>query len=682
MAQTPVVFEQSGFDPTKDTLRSVINAYMVEGREQGRPLQNWDRDFYNIAPLVEYLDKPIIEIFKPEFSQGKDSPLQRANREASKSTLTNINAKMRGLYEETMRQIDRLEPDVIQEIKPDSLINPSGKFKKAVAAGVTTKKAAETQVAQADFKYRFVPEKMGDFYAKAMEHALNNPQDAPAINAFLFNIQIGMRPDEVTSLTDANLHQARTSSVYIERAREAGLTELAERLELQSGRPFLTGYIAKTKTLLDAPLSSHALAIIAQQQQLNTQLEGKYGKSGQFISKAGDVILGKNIFMMEDAKGPRAVTPQDITDVLKKIEVPGIIEEIRGDGSTIPQNFIPTSYDARRINATMHKFVGTDIKVAAQLKGRGVSENVAGAGREGTYRRLAFGYYPIDHIKAQDDLSKTYIQMAQVSLMDEQYEKFADVYRQPISSNFVPTAVLANPDGGYTYPRPTDGTPPIKLTPPSESPRALNPDFRTQVDAATPSIVVESDADYDEIYQQAGESDVPKVVEPAPVQEDLKNKFAAEYEAATGKKLLGLGALGTLGVLASYSEGAQAAKEAGIGETGQVVSGIGKTIYDIWEPLPLMGVYSEKIGVDPDTGRPIDAKYTPRETKIMMEQGQSIEQFQKREQAIEEQKSRIAAYDKEMAERESTGSLDDQMNKLQGIKPDIEVTYPKTEGIQ
>ena len=91
------------------------------------------------------------------------------------------------------RQSNLLEPEV-QKTLP-KIKNLRGSFEKKVDTKVA--KATETKVTQQKFSYRFDPYKLGEFYAAITEHVRDNPQDAPALRAFLFNIQVGMRPSGV-----------------------------------------------------------------------------------------------------------------------------------------------------------------------------------------------------------------------------------------------------------------------------------------------------------------------------------------------------------------------------------------------------------------------------------------------------------------------------------------------------
>lgn len=661
------------FDPTTLTLNEFINLYMVEGREQGRELKNWGSEFKNIKAIAPYLDRPVIDVISEDFYAGKDSPLQQANQDGAATTLGNINAKFGAIFENVQRQINALDAATQANLPP--IKNLRGSFEKKVDAKAVGK-AQDTKVAEAKFDYRFNPLKMGEFYAAVAEHVKANPQDAPALRAFLFNLQVGMRPNEVLSLTDSNIYQPRTSQQIIEESRGTSRTWLADLIEQGSGNPFLTGYIPKTKTLVDAPLTNHALSIIGAQQQFNAELEAKYpDQKGQMILRAGDIPLGRTIFMKDTPEGPRPVTSADITAVLKKIKVPGIIEYVRPDGVGVPGDTLQESYDARRLNATIHKFIKTPITVAAQLKGRGVTEQ--GAGREGDYRRLAFGLYPDDHIAAQNRLSEFFIGLSENLFYGPQYEG-TPAYRQQLGQNFVPTELKIDSETGFfIVPAPEDKGPPVQLLDSSQGSRALSPQFQQNVTSATPDIEFVTDSDYDAVFEGAkdvtpGKTPVPEVTI-TPTADEEKQSIRDRLQASKNQRLGKLGVLGvatTLGTL-SYSEGAQAVEEAGGGQLSQIAGGVGKVLYDIFETTKMMGVGMAV--TSPEVQAPTEMGPV---TDNPASRAAAIAYNDKKQASINEQMGRIEEYDAEMARR---NTLEDQMNELQGIKPDIEITYPQGE---
>ena len=667
------------FDPTSMTLEEFINLYMVEGKEQGRPLTNWGSEFKNIPSVAQYLNRPVIDVISEEFWDGPESPLQEANKTAAKTTLANINAKFGAIYENVERQLNRLDKKTRDSVP--AIKNLRGSFEKRVDS-TAVGSAKETKVAETKFDYRFNPLKMGDFYLAAAEHVKNNPEDGPMIRAFLFNLQTGMRPSEVLNLTDSNIYQPRSSVELVEQARATSRTWLADIYGASTGRPFMTGYIPKTKTLVDAPLSDHALAILGAQQAQNAALEAKYPElKGNFLLRADQIILGRTLFMKDTPEGPKPVTSQDITNVLKKIKVPGIIEYVKPDGTAVQGDTFQSSYDARRMNATTHKLIGTPITVAAQLKGRGVTET--GGGREGDYRRLAFGMYDTQYITAQDRLSDFYVGQAEVLFRSPVYQG-TPMYGAPLGQNFVPTDLTAAEQGGYILPPPDQKGPPVQLLDSSQGPsRALSPEFRTQVDSVTPDIEVVTDADYEEIYNaetsttpDPAKPEVPKIeVKGEEARQDLKDRLKARAAqlAGTAKTTGKLGIMGALTGL-SYQEGKALAAQEGAGETAQVAAGIGKTLYDIFETTKMLGagmaVQSEQARAPTEMSPILDTPAT-RQSEVA--------QMDRREQVISEQKARIAEYDAAMANRppETPGSVDDQMGAL--IKPDIEVTYPNNQ---
>lgn len=694
---------QSPFDPRTFTLQQFINQYVAEGRAEGRELKNWGADFANTPELKPYLNRPVIDITSSEFFEGEDSPLRQLNRNTSKGKLDKIKPKFRAIFKSVNKNLLTLpqaEREALPEVRDlrDSIIKELPK---------ATGEAVDVEVKKPDFKYKLNPLKLGEFYIAAMEHVRLNPEDAPMVRAFLFNLQSGMRPDEVVNLTDANVYKPRLAQEYIERARQTSQTWVADLLDAAGGRPFMTGYIPKTKTLVDAPLSDHSLAIIGAQQAYNSELEAKYGKGNLFLLRSGDMVLGRTIFMKDTDKGPKPVTPSDITNVIRKIKVPGIVEEIREDGTSIPRDTFQLSYDARRMNATAHKLIGTPINIAAQLKGRAVTET--GGGREGDYRRLIFGVYPNESISAQNRLSELMLGLVETEYRAEQNQGMPTFGKQ-VFPGYVPGALSYNDDYQPLLPTAEDKPPAVTLLDPSVGDsKFLNGGTQAQLNASTtPDITVIADDDYVEAYNTASlgketpDATKPKVEMPkvatAEQKEDLKTRLQDRLNAVRqgfkGTNLKGVAAPLTLvtgAAVSSYSEGSQTVEEAGGGELAQKIGGAGQVLWDLFEGPRAMAArmtlgsaevnpYTEADYRSPTYG-PIETPTTRGQavqynTKINEAALAAQNTAMSREMRIFEQKKRIEEYDAYMANQNR--SVDDQMNELTGVQPDIEVTYPNT----
>lgn len=723
MPASNVIFKRE-FNPVTDTLRDFIDMYMVEAREGNpdrgvgpRDVQNWGAPFNNIKAMAPYLDQPAYKVLSAEFWEGEDSPLRRANRDSAKSTLSNIQSKMRALYEEIERQKVFLSAEDRKVLDEANLANIGDRFKKEITGTQLTKKAAQTEVAETKFAPRVNANMMGEFYLKVAEHIKNNPQDGPALTAFLFNVQVGMRPGEVVALTDSNVYAPRASDEILEAARQTSRGTISKQLEASSSTPFLTGFIGKTKTLLDAPLSKHSQALLATQMQYNQQLLAAFPQLAEkFTSTAGSQVLGNTIFMMQDPKTgkPRPVTTQDITNAVQKIKVPGILEGINPDGTTFLMDYFPKAYYARIMNATLYQKLDVPISIAAQLKGRKVKEG--GGGRENLYRKLPTGVYPIEHIQAVNGLADDVLDQVEVQFYrPENSDK--PYYGVRVEDHFVPSYITFDAEGNLIPPK-ENIVPQLVMNKASDAIDAYDPSFRDSVVATIPEGEADVDdideIDYDEAYNQS-EQGTDRAVKKrvAATTEDGKSRFKDAFNSIYGtikSAAIPTAIAGYLGY--QVKEGMDQAAEAGLPPVVGAGAALGvEAAAEIGKGGPAMALTSEELGGGEPAYKgayerrggqtPLTEAEYERRGQVIMDQFARIGEYNARLQELglppltQSQAIRaLSASEKEpiplpaRAEIEAqeaqqpTPSLDDQMNALQGITPDIQITYPKSEGIQ
>ena len=81
----------------------------------------------------------------------------------------------------------------------------------------------------------------------------------------------------------------------------------------------------------------------------------------------------------------------------------------------------------------------------------------------------------------------------------------------------------------------------------------------------------------------------------------------------------------------------------------------------------------------PEAQAPTEVPPMSQMTDNPVTRATAIAESERVQGVISEQQARIAEYDAREAQKPT---LDDQMNELQGIKPDIEITYPTEEATQ
>ena len=578
------------FDPRTTTLRQFIQKYSETGWSLSQPKfvskdgkkSLWGASLRTRSGVKDMLDRPIIELLSKDFI-GEGGGMEKALKDDVKENAFNtLRQQLTAVYDNTIRQVERLDG-----IDKDSLVNPANQIVIKDPSKLTGKKTD---------RYRFEVLKMGEWYAAAMEHVQKNPQDRTAINAFIFGINTGLRPEEYTALDRNNFENPRTGQTRLPPSLAKGKADV----------PYLQGIINKTNTRLDAPLTSHVMSLIAEQGEINKELRQKHGARTPYL------------FSMYDGKTVRPVTTKDVTDVIRKIKVPGIMLERMPDGTEKPLDNLSESKDSRRINATIYEIIGVSEDTAGQLKGRGVTKQ--GGHREGTYRGLPNGVYPGDHILATQQFEE-FINTA-----------FADElnYRGHLSSGgtvpltIVPTAIKY-----------VDGRPqlPAMGLPPKTA------QFDDPISQPTQG------REYGAIEGGEGtinESDFLASSQPDPVSDDPvvrsadmpdEGKTALQQLLSRGRNLsktitgLGIGGLGVYGIFGEGQKAYADVKEATGSEALGTAAGIARGAYEALEPLPLGFMRPQPVG----EGSELIPNYEAR---------------------VEEQMSRIRQYDERKNEKE------------------------------
>lgn len=602
MAATIVNIPQP-FDPMTTTLRKFIELYEEAGKKEGKFKDSYNRKtgkttvgrwpnasvLLNSEGIKEYLDRPVIDILQRETLQNTESGYNKAistpakgQEEITSKRIDNIRSAMDAIHSNVIRQVERVNP----ELKVN-LVNPRDHI-------VVPKSGKEGRSRAAEIKIN--PYRLGEYFVALEDHARANPADAPAIRAFIFGLNTGLRPEEFSSITADNI---------IDPVEGTGRTT-----------PSLYQSVQKTGTEVNAPMSPMALSVLDAQTTFNSRLnklgiETPYIFTQQVEKKRGN----KTVKVVEP------ITSADITKVIEKIQVPGVFYEVTEDGKQIPMNKLTGSYDLRRINATLYEIIpGVSRDTAAGMKGR----DVKGGGKEGAYVATAAGIFPPEMDDAVLRLS---------DFITGQYSRALESSgRIPtgtiLSSTALPTDLSLDDAGKVVYPTGAPKRLNIKTSPPP---------------GKMPEVSVE---------RAEGVSSIAGGPQELPEQTDAQKVEGISDTSKAGlRKLAGRGrVLGPVAAITgiSWMTGMEKAQAGGAGVLGQQVGGAVQTGYDLFAPMISLALESEPLGGGVDEAPTELPGLGPQETEFT--RSQEIKAMDERQATIDEQMSRIRQYDEQQSQ--------------------------------
>jgi hypothetical protein len=350
------------FDPRKHTLREFAQEYAKTlGKEQGA---TYLRNFVNTTSKVgkqfaEYADAPLIYLLS-ESIEDEANPLIKAYQQTdSVNSRRSIYSQVKGLESNIVQALDRL--GVTQKEFPDGV------------PALTSRVSLPDKPAAKGARYQYDPGSVGRLQAALAEYAKNNPKDAPIVRALEMQMLTGLRPGEVANMP---------------------LTALKPPSEMSSSY----GIYLSTDTpgvKMDAPLNIPAGP--RQLYLINSAIKFKrsLGENG-----------AKNDAMFVKENGSK-VTTQDMTNVLKKIKVPGIMFDTE-TGKDI--NALQEAYDLRRLHATLSFNLYNDYGPGAAMRGRAIKTNT---GSEADYVSPRPGFYTTTmlepHVRVNNFFNNAYM---------------------------------------------------------------------------------------------------------------------------------------------------------------------------------------------------------------------------------------------------------------------------------
>ena len=627
------------FDPRKHTLREFTEEYAKTLGESGA--KTYKANFTSPKSKIgkafsEFADVPLVYILS-ETIEDEANPLIAAYQASdSVNTRRSIYSQVKGLEYNINAAMDRL--NITGTEFPDGV--PSLVSRVALPDKPKAKGA----------RYQYDPGAVGKLQSALAEHAKNNPADAPVIRALEMQMLTGFRPGEVANMPlSAYKPPSEMSEAY--------------GIYLSTDTPGV-----KMEAPLNVPAGPRQLTV------MNSAID--------FKRDLGDAA-SKNDSMFVNADGSKITTTQ-MTKVLQKIEVPGIMFDTE-TGKDI--NFLQEAYDLRRLHATLSFSLYNDYGPGAAMRGRAIK---TGTGSESDYVSPRPGFYNQKmlepHVRVNTFFSNAYMKDVAKStnnpsesllgIPTEDAAKLAEEAKATASPIAYPgkrvafNIDLASGTSSITF---EDSTSPIGMQ--GQATQDLIVNVRPPKPSARdvkPLVVDVTQA----MAEEAAESPVDAEKARPKLQAYLER--IRKFKPGSGTKT-GMVGLGVAGVLGASEEAYTQELERSGSTLRATAAGTLRGAYEAAETPLLMGLTIGEAGAKGIADQPADLPGRgPIETEFTREQAiaemdardqgfipdtrnerlNTIEEFERRQAVIDEQKARISAYD------ERKRSLEDQTNEL------------------
>lgn len=627
------------FDPRKHTLREFTEEYAKTLGDSAA--KTYKTNFVNPKSKIgkafsEFADVPLVYLLS-ETIEDEANPLIAAYQASdSVNTRRSIYSQVKGLEYNINAAMDRL--NIAGTEFPDgvpSLISRVALPDKPKAKGA---------------RYQYDPGAVGKLQSALAEHAKKNPADAPVVRALEMQMLTGFRPGEVANMPLSALKPPSEMSE-------------AYGIYLSTDTPGV-----KMEAPLNVPAGPRQLSV------MNSAID--------FKRDLGDAA-SKNDAMFVNADGSKITTSQ-MTNVLKKIKVPGIMFDTE-TGKDI--NSLQEAYDLRRLHATLSFSLYNDYGPGAAMRGRAIK---TGTGSEADYVSPRPGFYNQKmlepHVRVNTFFSNAYMKDVAKStknpsesllgIPSEDATRLAEEAKATASPIAYPgkrvafNIDLASGQSSITF---EDSTSPIGMQ--GQATQDLIVNVRPPKPSARdvkPLVVDVTQA----IAEEAGENPVDAERARPKLKSYLER--LRRFKPGPGTKAL----LGTVGVgaIAGAAQEGYAEELERSGSTLQAgAAGLLRGAYEAVETPAMMGLTIGEAGAKGIADQPADlpglgpietpftreqviAEMDAREEGFIpdtrLERKNAVEEFERRQAVIDEQKARIRAYD------EKQRSLEDQTNEL------------------
>tara|TARA_R100001129_G_C5308999_1_gene244630 strand:- start:45 stop:1958 length:1914 start_codon:yes stop_codon:yes gene_type:complete len=342
------------FDPTKTTLREVVEMYIKESKDLGDGKKHRSKFTSQNSPYRPFLDKPVMEFLESSFDDETNPLLKFYDTNKSAGSRRNYYSLAKGIEANVESQIARSTSKELAHFKVDGIPK------------LTNTVILDPKPGQRALRYAFNHLKAGEFQLALLEHAKKNPKDIPVVRATIAALHLGFRPNEIQKMPATALFPPIEGSVA------PGI--------------FISGDFTKMDAAIDIPASSHVHGILTSAIESNKK-------------RFGDLKNVPNLMFLKDDGKPLA--DGAITDLLKKIKVEGIIQD-KQTGKFL--DYFTSAYDMRRYNSTIAYKAKFPLQTMAQMKGRAIT-SIVGAGSEGVYPSPITGLYDLSDLEPHERLS-------------------------------------------------------------------------------------------------------------------------------------------------------------------------------------------------------------------------------------------------------------------------------------
>ena len=342
------------FDPTKTTLREVVEMYISESKDLGDGKNHRSKFTSQNSPYKKFLDRPVMEFLESSLDDEENPLLKFYDTNKSAGSRRTYYSLAKGIEANVQSQIDRSTSKELAHFKADGIPK------------LTNSVILDPKPNQRALRYAFNHQKAGEFQLALLEHAKKNPKDAPVVRATLAALHLGFRTNEIQNMPATALFPPLKNSVA------PGLFIGADKTKMDAA--------------IDIPASSHVHGILTSALNSNKK-------------RFGDLKNVPNLMFLTDEG--KALPKGAISNLLKKIKVKGIIQD-KQTGEFL--DYFTSAYDMRRYNSTIAYKNRFPLQVMAQMKGRAIT-SMAGAGSEGVYPSPMTGLYDEIDLEPHERLS-------------------------------------------------------------------------------------------------------------------------------------------------------------------------------------------------------------------------------------------------------------------------------------
>ncbi len=342
------------FDPTKTTLREVVEMYIKESKDLGDGKNHRSKFISQNSPYKEFLDRPVMEFLESSLDDEVNPLLKFYDTNTSAGSRRNYYSLAKGIEANVQSQIDRSTSKELAHFKADGVPK------------LTDSVILDPKPNQRALRYAFNHQKAGEFQLALLEHAKKNPKDVPVVRATLAALHLGFRTNEIQNMPATALFPPLDNSVA------PGI--------------FISGDFTKMDAAIDIPASSHVHGILTSALESNKK-------------RFGDLKNVPNLMFLTDEG--KALPKGAISNLLKKIKVKGIIQD-KQTGEFL--DYFTSAYDMRRYNSTIAYKARFPLETMARMKGRAIT-SVGGAASEVLYPSPMTGLYDTVDLEPHEKLS-------------------------------------------------------------------------------------------------------------------------------------------------------------------------------------------------------------------------------------------------------------------------------------